>query len=547
MAGRKKHWFADDFKPDFGMKWVPPWPRSVLETLPMDQLLRYEEARKYAEKMSEENPVMGGWILPSWKVVMDNWTKYPIHVLLGGNRSGKSTLASRLAVWAACTIPEAEVRAYHVSEERSIEQQRFIWEAIPQSIKNLPTKKGQNHSLQYSQKNGFTDNICIFPPIAGYKRGGYIKFGNYKQYQQDAQIAEGFKSHLLWLDEEAPQKFFETLIYRTSDYHGRIILTFTTLNGWTPLVQDLLGKTKTLDKRHAELVNRDLPILQESLSRPGSLIHYFWTQDNAFIDTKDFLDKIKSRPRDEIMARAYGVPTKAISSAFPAFNKDVHVIPHSEMPWIKNPEYPVTRYMAIDPGDAKNWFIVWVAVDAAGTWWVYREWPDYDDWALPGNTVEGKPGPAQKCSRSGVRDYVEMIRDAEKQNDETIFERFIDPRMSATERHTVEGASTILSDLDECDMTVIPAPGVDITNGLQKIRNKLAWDENQPRSSTNAPHFYISDRCVNTIYALQEYTARGGSTEATKDPIDVLRYLAVSNVEFYENTKIDVSDQTGCY
>lgn len=463
------------------------------------------------------------------------------------HNSSKSTLASRLAVWAACTIPEAEVRAYHVSEERSIEQQRFIWEAIPHAIKNLPTKKGQNHSLQYSQKNGFTDNICIFPPLKGYSRGGYIKFGNYKQYQQDAQIAEGFKAHLTWLDEEAPQKFFETLQYRHVDYHGRMVLTFTTLSGWTPLVQDIMGKTRTLKKKFAPLVKQELPIIQESLSRPGSVIFYFHTADNAFIDTKDFVEKLKVRPKDEILARAYGIPTKAISSAFPAFNKEVHVIPHEELPWVKDPEYKVTRYMAIDPGEAKSWFITWVAVDAAGTWWVYREWPDFDDWALPGNSVEGKSGPAQKASKHGIKDYVEMIRSLEKENEEVIFERFIDPRMGAAEKHTLEGASTIISDLDEFDMTVIPAPGVDITNGLQRIRNKLAWDDTRDRTSTNAPHFYISDRCMNTIYAMQEYTARGGSTEATKDPIDCLRYLAVSNIEYLEETKTDLNNQTGCY
>jgi phage terminase large subunit-like protein len=107
-------------------------------------------------------------------------------------------------------------------------------------IKSLPTKKGIHHSVQYSQKNGFTDNICILPPHPGAKRGGVIKFGNYRQYQQDAQVTEGFKSHVIWCDEELPAKMFETLIYRTIDYHGRLILTFTTLSGWTSLIQDYL-------------------------------------------------------------------------------------------------------------------------------------------------------------------------------------------------------------------------------------------------------------------------------------------------------------------
>ena len=33
---------------------------------------------------------------------------------------------------------------------------------------------------------------------------------------------------------------------------------------------------------------------------------------------------------------------------------------------------------------------------------------------------------------------------------------------------------------------------------------------------------------------MSEYTAKGGKDEATKDPIDCLRYLCVSKCEFYD-------------
>ena len=538
---------ADAYRPDFGIEWIPPHERHVLASMPHDQLVKYAQARKYAEMRAEENPVGSGWIMPSWRRVMDAWQKYPIIVILGGQRSSKSSFASRLCVWAAATIPQAEVRAYHVNEDRSVEdQQRFIWDALPQSIRTLPTKKGVYHSVQYSQKNGFTDNVCILPPLPGAKRGGTIKFGNYRQYQQDAQVTEGFKAHLIWADEEIPPKMFETLVYRTTDFHGRIILTFTTLSGWTPLIQDILGRTRTLEKRRSTLLNTDLPVMQESLSRPGAAIFYFWTEDNKFIDTSDFLMKIRGRSRDEILARAYGIPVKSISGAFPAFNKEHNVVAAKDLPWVRNPDYKVTRYMAIDPAGSKNWFMLWVAVDADNTWWVYREWPDYDDWALPGSSAEGKAGPAQKGSRKGIKDYVEMIRDLE--GDEEIFERFIDPRLGAAEKQSADGAVTIISQLDDEDMTVVPAPGVDVDNGLQLISNQLAFDEAKPISSVNAPHLFISEECQNFIFAMQEYTAKGGKDEATKDPIDCLRYIAVSNPQFYDEVDlIDPDNRTGVY
>ncbi|MFZ9959802.1 MAG: hypothetical protein ACO3GP_05370 [Candidatus Limnocylindrus sp.] len=533
--------FADDFQPTFGIPWVPIPEREELAAWPQDKLIEYLAFREERNKQALDNPVGAGWTLPMWQEVMANWGKYQNHIILGGNRSSKSIFASRLCVWACGSIPSAEVRAYHVNEDRSIEdQQRMIYDALPIGIRRLPTKKGLNHSVQYSQKNGFTDNICILPPLSGAVRGGSIKFSNYRAYANDAQIAEGYKAHLIWCDEECPQKMWETLQYRTSDFHGRILLTFTTLTGWTPLVQDILGKTKTLKKRFAPLVGKELPIMQESLSRPNTAIYYFWTEDNAFLDTSDFTKKLLGRPKDEVLARAYGIPTKAITSVFPGFNKEVNVIPHETLPFVRDPNYTVTRYMALDPAGSKNWFMLWVAIDAAGTWWVYREWPDYDDWALPGSGAEGKPGPAQKGSKKGIRDYVELIEQCE--DGETIQERLIDPRLGAAERQSAEGATTIISELDDVGMTFIPAPGVEIENGLQLINGLLSYDESKPITALNGPRLYISDRCQNLIYSMSEYTAKGGKEEATKDPIDCLRYLLVANCEFMDPQAMEQAD-----
>ena len=545
MAIGDLYW-ADSFQPDFGVDYVPLPSHDVLSKMDLADLHEFTKFRQEMEEHSLTNPIGDGWRLPMWGEVMRNWKDYKNIVILGGNRSSKSWCASRLCVWAALNIPGAEIRCYHVNEDRSIEdQQRMIYDALPQYIKNIPTKKGIHHSIQYSQKNGFTDNVCILPPLPGAKRGGTIKFGNYRQYQQDAQVAEGFKAHLVWCDEECPQKFFETLQYRTVDYHGRIILTFTTLTGWSPLVQDILGKTQTLKKRFAPLVGRELPTMQESHSRPGTAIYYFWTEDNAFLDTTEFLRDIRGRQKDEILARAYGIPTKSVTTVFPGFNKDVNVIPHENLPWLKDPTYKRTHFMAIDPAGSKNWFMLWVAVDSGGTWWVYREWPDYDDWALPGNTVEGKPGPAQKGSKRGIKDYVDLIKDSE--GTEEIYERFIDPRLGAAEKQSAEGATTIISDLDDQDMTFIPAPGVEIENGLQLINNLLSYDDTKPIDSMNAPKLYISDQCSNLIYAMSEYTNKGGKNEATKDPIDVLRYLCVSNCDYIEPTSQNESRRTFSY
>ena len=154
-----------------GIPWVDVPDRDVLASWPQEQLVEYLAFREERNKQALDNPVGAGWTLPMWHEVMDCWHKYQNIIILGGNRSAKSVFASRLCVWAAGTIPAAEVRAYHVNEDRSIEdQQRMIYDALPIGIRALPTKKGLNHSVQYSQKNGFTDNICILPPLQGARR-----------------------------------------------------------------------------------------------------------------------------------------------------------------------------------------------------------------------------------------------------------------------------------------------------------------------------------------------------------------------------------------
>ena len=67
--------FADSYQPDFGIDWIPPIPPEDLKRMNHDQLVKYATARKYAELRADENPVGSGWVLPSWRMVMEAWKK----------------------------------------------------------------------------------------------------------------------------------------------------------------------------------------------------------------------------------------------------------------------------------------------------------------------------------------------------------------------------------------------------------------------------------------------------------------------------------------
>ena len=97
-----------------------------------------------------------------------------------------------------------------------------------------------------------------------------------------------------------------------------------------------------------------------------------------------------------------------------------------------------------------------------------------------------------------------------------------------------EGTTTPAEELSELGMDVLPAPGVQEDAGLQVLGGMLAWDESRPMDVTNSPKMFVSDRCQNFIACMKEYTGTQGKDEASKDPVDCARYLAVAKIEYVE-------------
>ena len=554
--------YADEVSAECGLPWMPElsYERGELGSgMTSDEarlLLRDDPDRaelvvdmlENQPAQEELDPIQWGFSLPSWQRVMNRWEDDKVHVIFGGNRSSKTTFASRLLVHLAQEIPEAELRSFHVTEDRSIEDtQKFVWDALPKRYKEMK-KRSASHSLTYTHKNGFTDGKVIFPPHEGYKRGSYLRFNNYRQFLQDSQIIEGMTAHCIHLEEECPAKLFETLLARVADYHGRIVMTFTTLQGWTDLVSSLLRGAETVESRYRDSLGMDLPVEQIRANWEGCRIHYFWSEDNPFFDSKELRKAYSKQPLEVKQARLYGVPSKVFQNKFPKFNPHVNVVAHEDIPFIKDPTERVTRYMVCDPAGSKPWVMIWVAVDVEGTWWVYREWPDstVGAWALPhanakGKSV-GKAGPGQRPVGFGYENYADLIKDLEQ--DEEIFERLVDPRFGKATVRTASGETNMCNEMMEFDVFLRPAPGLEIEHGIQKINDLLSWDDTEPASEDNGPRLYVSERCDNLIYAMTEYSGNSRE-EACKDFIDVLRYGAVTPLDYVGEGALSVSGGGG--
>lgn len=541
----------DRLKIDFGVPW-PGYRQKDYSKLSPEQIEADFATQTDVEKWAKDDPIAFGWTLESWREVMKCWSDYNTHVILGGNRSSKSSFMARLMVHLLETIPECKIVAYHVSEARSIlDQQSYVWEALPKKYKDLANKRGANFTTAYSQKSGFVSNKLILPPQEGYTKGSQMIFNNYAQYRQDAQVVESFWAHAIWADEECPQKMFERLLTRVFDVKGRVFLSFTTIQGWSALIADVLGRTKTLRRRRSDLLGREIPVAQESLTRKKTRIYYFWTQDNPFIPL-DTVERFRGRPEAEILALAHGIPTRSSTTKLPKFNDQVHVIKDDDLPWkrAENPEHITnfTFYHVIDPSGKKPWFMIWAAVARDGTIYVYRDWPDIagGPWGEASEKEEGSPGAGMRPNGFGIYDYVDAIKDLEKEDGVDVFERIIDPRLGASTIQGKEGATSIISELEEAGLITVPAPGLEIDHGLSLISDRLSYNEAKPVSSLNHPQLYMSSHCEQLIECFRNYTGCS-RTEVWKDGIDVVRYLIETGADFIQPTAIQDTGRTFSY
>ena len=552
--------YADEVDAHFGIPWTDDLKydkgelacalsEEEIDALPQERAEMLSRLMIDQPQSEKEDPIEWGWTLPGWRRVMDRFNKDKIHVILGGNRAAKSYFSTRMLVHLAQQIPEAEIRSMHVTEERSIQDaQKMVWSALPMRYKRSK-KKGANHSLQYNQKNGFNSAKAILPPLdPNAERGSTIYFNNYRQYMADPQIFEGWSAHCIHLEEEVPNNIFETLLGRTVDYHGRLILSFTTLQGFTPLVNSLLKGAHTVKKKYSKLLDRELPIEQVSANWPDCRIYYFWTQDSPFIDGDELIRTYSKQPLEVKLARLFGIPSKAVEGRFPKFTRETNVVPHEKIPFIQDDTRAVTRYMVVDPGGSKPWVCIWAGVMRDGSIYIYREFPDttMGQWALPhingvGKSV-GKPGPAQRPLGWGYNQYKEHFEDMEQ--DEEIFERIVDPRMGAATVREKEGESNIITTMANLGVVMRPAPGVEIETGIAKINDALSWNDTEPMSDENKPKLYISDRCENTITSMMEYTGQSRADHFS-DQIDCIRYLMVSGADHITNESMMVTGGGG--
>jgi hypothetical protein len=300
-----------------------------------------------------------------------------------------------------------------------------------------------------------------------------------------------------------------------------------------------------LIEKKADLLNDEkLPILQQCI-RPNARIVYFHTKDNPFNSWQATKNQLAGAKRDEILTRAYGIPTKPANTVFRNLDDKV-IMKHSEIPVIKDPKNnPCLYVLSIDPAGAKPWFMLLVAVTANKVHYVINEYPnpEFGAWADMEKGSQGRPGEACQPNGFGISDYAEVIREMTKGLDNV--EMIIDPRLGSASYQKAEGTSNIISDLADEGIHAYPADGLDIETGLQSINSLLSYDSSEPIGFDNHSKLIFSDKCGNTIHCCSNYQIEHGHKGVCKDPVDCLRYVAIGNYQYYEDAELTVSESGG--
>lgn len=505
---------------------------TLLENAP-EEYLKIKKEIDLRIKQSEEDPLNHGFQLEGWSHVDENLKVVDTAFVSGGNRSSKTEYGARTVVKAALENPGSEIVCFAQDNDASIRiQQRAVYRYLPPELK-VKSKSAVEY-LNYTVKNGFTGASFILP------NGSVVYFHTYSQFISNRSKFEGLEVGSrtpvwlnigLWLDEYLEDgDLVKTMRFRLATRNAKMLLTFTPIDGYTPFVADFLKGAETRKTKTADLLGgEEVPFVQYSIEK-DAIIVYFHSSLNPFGGYERIAKELRHSHRDEVLTRAYGIPVKSMTTLFPLFNQNVHVLSDEEFPDISD-KTRFTAYQVVDPAGARNYTSLWAGVSGKGSdtkIYIRREWPDRDTfgpWAEFGDP-KWRFGPASSKCKSGVDDYIELFNSIEEELGIDVFERIGDSRGFKKQDHE---SVTLFDDFsDKGGLHFVPADGGDIERSIAKLDEWFHYNPNKPVDAVNCPRIYFHESCGNLIYSVINW----GNTkkdEALKDFPDLLRYLRMAN------------------
>jgi len=497
-------------------------------------LVALHEAHEGRIQSAEEDPLRHGFELPGWSRMRDALQDYDEVITFGGNRSGKTTGCAKMVMESVTENMDGHVVCFSQNADTSIKvQQAAIWEMMPREFRRKT--KSIDGYINFSMQNGFTGSSFIFPDTRT-----RVDFKTYTQFSNNQTILEGFEFGFrnptgtnigAWLDEYlGDAALVNTLRFRLATRDSKMLLGFTPIDGYTPFVSDYLKGAETLETRTAPLLNDEqVPVIQYSPERDAGVV-YLHSDENPFGGYDRIAKDLKNANRDTIMVRAYGLPTKSMTSLLPNFSPEVNVL--SEEPNKYGMTFPdkksLTWYQVVDPAFARNYVAIWAGVSENEEIFIRREWPDrdtYGEWALFGDP-KWRKGPASDKIGYDVERYCELFKDIEEDLGIEVTERIGDSRFFAKEN---ENNVDLFTSFYDFGMNFTPSDGQQEGIGNTSLDDWFFYNPNYDLDPANRPRCYVHEDCGNLIDSMINYNASGKADEALKDFFDLIRYLRMSN------------------
>jgi hypothetical protein len=265
-----------------------------------------------------------------------------------------------------------------------------------------------------------------------------------------------------------------------------------------------------------------------------------WTEENPHINISAVLANFGQITKQELKARAYGIPTNLAGRVYPMFSPDIHVVK-----WGDVPKTMMSIYTILDPHDRKPFALQFWAVHPTGTSFCVDEYPEkkFDEILMDDKTYD---------------DYADFILAKENKlckifKQPCVSGRFIDPNFgNKTIKLAIRsgsGSATTTPQMELRKRKLFFKDAYDsLTDGHLSVREALSFSEKN-NQIIKQPKIFFVDYCINSIEHMQNYSFKtqetrdgdvkdnAGLTEKWKDFCDLTRYFVMANCTFKNHRK----------
>lgn len=375
--------------PDQIVKELPPTFRVGGDARSLEKVLKlveqYEQMKQTAGSFKwfdpeGEYPIS---VCTKHKAFFDAGLLYPERLFMAANRVGKSICgAFELACHLTGIYPdwwtgrrfEHKIEAWAVGPDARTVRDTAQKELIG-PIGQFGTGMIPAHALgQFWGLQGTNQAIDII--MIKHVSGGWSRLG-FKNYKQDPKAFMGTSLHAIWLDEECPLEIYNECNIRTATTGGIMLVTFTPLQGLSPMVVNFCKKADFLvGARPIVVVDTDDDLTEDGYDANDAqyavgdhtrkaVVQAGWN-DAPWLDTETKARLLEDTPEYLKKARSEGIPSMGAGSVFPVDLQQVlcepFVIPDS---W--------PRMYALDVGWNRT-AVLWAAMDPnSDTIFIYDE------------------------------------------------------------------------------------------------------------------------------------------------------------------------------